>query len=111
MYLYRSETKQLKIDYWRVDQQFNIRDLYEDTESLAGCNGRIVEGTDGKGESRNRRGFKGFADEPEDQNATPISALHPRGGTLREKGSSVMPARGRTCAFPFARLGTATYES
>lgn len=77
---------------------------------------QIVEGTDcGKGETRNRRGFKGFADEPEDQNATPISALHPRGtssgGTLREKGSSVMPARGRTCAFPFARLGTATYES
>lgn len=33
----------------------------------------------GKGESRNRRGFKGFADELEDQNATPISALHPRG--------------------------------
>lgn len=33
----------------------------------------------GKGKSRNRHGFKGFADELEDQNATPISALHPRG--------------------------------
>lgn len=71
----------------------------------------------GKGDSRNRTlSRESRANELEDhieRHAYICIAPSPGdlvGGALREKGSSVVSAQGRTCAFPFARPD-ATYES
>lgn len=68
-----------------------------------------------KGDSRNRAMISRESRALEDQNATPISALHPRrdlvGGALREKGSSV-GRRANMRISVFARPDAmATYES